>query len=119
MSVDKGRMFEAEAARYIERIGYNILERNFRSRRGEIDIIAADGETLVFVEVKGRAADSLASPGEYVDARKQSRLAHAALTYINGRNLPARFDVIEIAGENLNHIKNAFFMPENIDTFGW
>ena len=70
-----GRRGEGIAARYLRRCGYRILERNFRAAGAEIDLVAADRETLVFVEVKARSSGALGTPAEAVDARKPSASA--------------------------------------------
>lgn len=108
-----GSEYEAEAASYLEQKGYVILEKNYRTKRGEIDLIAKDGETIVFVEVKYRSTRKYGSPFEAVDARKQRRIVATALYYCAGKhyslNRPYRFDVIGIDGDGtITHIENAF-----------
>ena len=112
-----GRMGEDLAARYLERQGLRLLERGFRSRHGEIDIVAEDGEVLVFVEVKTRSGGAFGTPGEAVDRRKQARMARSAVSYLLSRargERPCRFDVVEVLSTGpgrearLNHIRNAF-----------
>lgn len=66
-----GRIGEIKAARYLKKQGMKILERNFRSLRGEVDIVAEDGDTLVFVEVKSRSSETYGQPAEAVTAFKQ------------------------------------------------
>ncbi len=106
-----GTAYEKKAGAYLESEGYEILEYNFRYRRGEIDIIAKDGEYLVFCEVKYRK-DSLAGhPAEAVDVAKQRRISQCALYYITTHNLvdvACRFDVVSIEGEEICLIQNAF-----------
>lgn len=89
---------ETRAAGYLERIGYQILDRNYRCRYGELDLVARHQGVLVFVEVKTRRNSSLA-PAEAVGPRKQDRLARAALHYLDARSMadhPCRFDVVEV-----------------------
>ena len=89
---------EAVAAEYLRKKNYKILTQGFRSRFGEIDLIAQNGRYLVFVEVKLRKSDRFAMAREYVDARKQERLRITASLYLSRRPtmLQPRFDVIEI-----------------------
>ena len=87
------------------------MERNYRSRRGEIDLIMRDARTLVFVEVRFRASTRFGTPAESVDVRKQRKLAATAAHYLqsNQTNLPCRFDVIALSGTNhIDWIRNAF-----------
>ena len=94
-----GHYGEKIAASYLKGLGYAIIERNFRQRFGEIDIIAEDGEVLVFIEVKTRKSDLFGSPFEAVDSRKQKKMSRVALTYLNrcGRtDQAARFDVVAV-----------------------
>ena len=94
--------------------GYAVLARKYRSPYGEIDVIAQDGETVVFVEVKYRKTLRFGTPAESVDARKQGRIRRTALCYIAEKQLDEscfRFDVVEIYGNDsmrIEHIENAF-----------
>jgi putative endonuclease len=108
---------ERAAARYLRAKGYRILQTQMRNRFGEIDLIALDGETIVFVEVKTRAGDDHGEPFEAVNAEKQRRLTNAALAYLKRRRLlerRARFDVVSVvwpAGfqkPEIRHFENAF-----------
>ena len=112
-----GQFGEEQAARYLRRRFYVILERNYRCRFGEIDLIARRGEMLVFVEVKLRRDDSHGEARECVTPRKQQRVRAAAEQWLSlhETRLQPRFDVIEVyapRGEDgpvkLNHIENAF-----------
>ena len=109
-----GRRGEARAARYLKGLGYRIIMRNYRAPSGEVDIIAMDGDTLVFVEVKARKGDSFGSPMEAVDQRKQKKITDAALFYLSSlrEQPPARFDVVGVLlrgwRAELEHIKDAF-----------
>ena len=93
-----GAWGEALAAEYLRKKHYKIVASSYRSRFGEIDLIARTRKTLVFVEVKLRKNDSFAKAREYVDKRKQDKLRMTASLYLseNPTELPARFDVIEI-----------------------
>ena len=115
LSVNKrqtGASYEIKAEEYLIKKGYKILERNFRNRSGEIDIIAKDGEYFCFVEVKYRTTNDFGSPLEAVDYRKQNQIRKVALYYLMKNKLsewiPCRFDVIGFEGEKMTHIKDAF-----------
>lgn len=108
-----GNDYENKAAEYLKQEGFSIIERNFYSRNGEIDIIARDGRYLVFVEVKYRSDNSCGNPLEAVNASKQKRICRTAFYYCQkngyGDTTPCRFDVIAIEGkQKIVHIKNAF-----------
>lgn len=106
-----GAMYERAAGVYLEQIGYKVLEYNYRCRSGEIDIVAMDKDYLVFCEVKYRSDGKKGTPLEAVDVRKQKILFLCAMHYLKERhleNVPCRFDVIGIEGEETTHIKNAF-----------
>jgi len=107
-----GSKYEQIAADYLESTGMTILERNFRTRDGEIDIIAKDGRYLVFVEVKYRTTAKSGYALEAINKKKQSQLKKLALIFVKsrypGRYVPMRFDCIGITGEKLRHIRNAF-----------
>jgi putative endonuclease len=94
-----GRTGEDMAAAELERRGYEILARRYRTRYGEIDIVARDGETTVFVEVKARATGEFGTAAEAVTRQKQLKLAAMARDYIARNGLtetPCRFDVVAI-----------------------
>jgi putative endonuclease len=94
-----GKKGEEVAAAHLRKLHYKILERNYRCGAGEIDIIAKDQNTLVFVEVKTRSNKDFGAPAEAVNARKQRQLSKVALTYLNQKKLidvPARFDVVAV-----------------------
>jgi len=93
----RGGVAEEEAVRYLTRRGYQVLERNVTTKAGEIDVVARDGDTLCFVEVKARRTDTYGPAVAAVTAAKQRRLARAAALYLMLRNLgepPCRFDVL-------------------------
>ncbi|ODU56637.1 MAG: YraN family protein [Clostridium sp. SCN 57-10] len=107
-----GREGEARAAQYLRRHGWTVLDANYRSRFGEIDLIARKRNTVAFVEVKLRRDARFAAAAEAVTPRKQERLRLTAQQWIaeHGDALDLRFDIIEIytvSGE-INHIENAF-----------
>lgn len=90
---------EAVASDALLRLGYRIVERNCRSRWGELDVVAYDGDTLVFVEVKARRAVRFGDPAYAVDGRKQRRIVRLAQRYLSRRRLgepPCRFDIVVI-----------------------
>lgn len=94
-----GRDGEAVAAEYLSNAGFRVIDRNVRFRSGELDLVAYEGETLVFVEVKARRSIAFGSPQEAVDRRKQLRLARLAETYLARRRLsksPCRFDLVVV-----------------------
>ena len=107
-----GLYYETQAAVFLEKQGYQILERNFRCPAGEIDLIAKEGEYLCFVEVKYRSERETGTPEEAVDARKQKRISRAALYYLMKKGLgdttPSRFDVVGIRPDRIRVTKNAF-----------
>jgi putative endonuclease len=93
------RTGEDHAARYLRSKGYRVRERNFRTRTGEVDIIADHGEVLVFVEVKSRTSAEFGEPRESVTPRKQQRILRAARGYLASREpreRMTRFDVVEV-----------------------
>lgn len=112
-----GDFGEDAACRYLESIDYEILDRNFRMKTGEIDIIADDNGCTVFAEVKTRRNNIFGEPSEYVDAKKIYHIKNTALNYINSLDCDMRFDVVEViygiengkmTVKKLNHIKDAF-----------
>ncbi len=94
-----GAAGERAAARFLRRLGYRIAARNYSCRSGEIDLIAVDGDTIVFAEVKTRRHDESADPEANVTYRKRCRLTRAAKTYLSAKsaqNQAARFDVLAV-----------------------
>jgi len=114
---ETGRRGEDLATAFLLSKGYSILERNWKSGRKEIDIIAQDGRDLVFVEVKTRSGEDVLPAIDAVDARKRQRLISAAESYIHicPFNLSPRFDIVTVIGEAPNqqfeHIIDAFLPP--------
>src|SRR5436309_1747135 len=101
-TLDLGAHAEARATQLLERSGYRIVERNFRCKSGELDIIARDGDILCFIEVRSRADASHGHAAEMIDARKQAQVSRVALHYIGLRNPRfdrSRFDVVAITGD--------------------
>lgn len=113
-----GKAGEDAACEYLEKQGYEIERRNFRTNAGEIDIIAiSPDDVCVFVEVKTRKSDRFGRGSEAVDPKKQMKIIKTAMSYRYAES--ARFDVIEIyysevggfTVREINHIKNAFSAP--------
>jgi putative endonuclease len=117
-----GAQGEEYAARLLKKAHYKIIERNFRTPIGEIDIVARDGECLVFVEVRTRRSIAYGLPQETIDARKRERLHKAARWYLQKHRLddvPCRFDVVAVVRTDENTepdaeiIKDAFRPEKN------
>src|SRR5436853_7497734 len=111
-----GRRGEDAAARYLRRLGYIILARGHRDNIGELDLVAVDGRTVVFIEVKTRTSHDAGHPADAVDDGKQRRLTRLALSYMKRHDLlecSARFDVVAVTWPArgrpmIEHFKNAF-----------
>ena len=106
-----GNIGEDIAVLYLQKHGYVILERNFRVKRGEVDVIAKQGDYYVFVEVKRRSSDKFGLPREAVDYRKQRTIVQCAKIWLLKKRLygaPVRFDVVEILGDDVSVIVDAF-----------
>lgn len=107
-----GTSGEGKAAKYLMLKGYEILETNFSNKVGEIDIIAKDKNYIVFVEVKTRTSKLFGLPCEAVNFRKQQKIRQVSLSYMKAHGIlnrvQSRFDVIEVIGEDIRHIENAF-----------
>lgn len=110
-----GLRAEQAAAAWLAARGYEVRARRFRARGGEIDIVADDGEVLVFVEVKARSAPGFGTPAERVDARKRGRLVRAAAAWLAAAatdERACRFDVVEVEagpdGDVIRHHPDAF-----------
>lgn len=108
---ERGSDGEERAAAYLLRAGFRIVERNFRSKFGELDIVARDQGALVFVEVRTRGGYLHGNAVEMVNVQKQRKVTRVAYSYI-ARKRPsfttARFDVIGITGDDLVHVKDAW-----------
>lgn len=116
-AISTGRRGEKMAVEYLRGQRYIILEVNYRKPYGEVDIVARDGNTLVFIEVKTRHTLVYGTPFEAVDSRKQRQISRVAQEYLQVKGLndcPARFDVVAVLLDRLerpsriDHIKNAF-----------
>jgi putative endonuclease len=109
----RGRVAEQQARAHLQSCGLTLLQCNYHSRHGEIDLVMQDGDSVVFVEVRYRRQPRFGSAAESVDRRKQSRLIacaqHYLLTHPQRAGLPCRFDVVTINGnDGLAWIRNAF-----------
>ncbi|MCL5935352.1 MAG: YraN family protein [Firmicutes bacterium] len=112
-----GRAGEEAAAGYLQKKGMRVIQRNYRCRLGELDIVARDGPFLVFVEVRTVAGSAFGSARERVDRKKMIKIRQVATYYIqsgNVGNTPLRFDVVAVTMEpggrvvEIDHIENAF-----------
>ena len=107
-----GSHYENLVAAFLQNQGYEILERNFRCRSGEIDLIARDGRYLVFIEVKFRSSGNAGSALEAIDARKAAQVRRVASVYLYQKryseHTPVRFDAAGVDGDRITYIKNAF-----------
>ncbi|MFN7920637.1 MAG: YraN family protein [Bryobacteraceae bacterium] len=116
----QGRRGEDVAHRYLTRLGYHVVARNYRTPGGwaEADLVAWDGPTLVFVEVKSRQTEEFGSPDRAIDPTKRRKIAAAARDYVRRAGLeqtPLRFDVVSIvwsAAEPVTHLPGAFLPPQ-------
>jgi putative endonuclease len=111
----RGKIGEDDAVAWLERQGYRIVERNVVNHAGEIDVVAHEGETLCFVEIKARASDAFGPAIAAVDFRKQRRISRAASLYLamkGPRDTPCRFDVLGLdrAGDGWRYtlVRDAF-----------
>ena len=120
LDLRRGELGEAAAKKYLRRAGLKFLTANFRSRRGEIDLIFRDGDCLVFVEVKARSSEEWTRPAAAVDARKRRLLSQTALDYlalIKNPEVKIRFDIVEVLlqdGEvrEVRHLPNTFSLSK-------
>ncbi len=110
-----GKQGEDLAAAHLAENGYRILERNYRSVFGEIDIVAEEGDTLVFVEVKSRRSEAYGDPQLAVGSKKQRKISRVAMSYLSEKGWnrrPARFDIVAVklrpSGNLIELIRNAF-----------
>lgn len=113
--IKKGKEAEDMAADFLKAIGYEIVERNYRYRRSEIDLIVRKENWLVFVEVKMRSSDAFGYPEEFVDYKKAKNIVYGAeqYTYENEYNGNVRYDVVAISMRkgvpDIRHFEDAFF----------
>lgn len=110
-----GALAERRAEEFLKANGYKILHRNYRTKLGEVDIVAKDKDIFCFVEVKCRLSDKFGKGFEAVAGKKQNQIAKAALSFLKEKKLmdrSARFDVVSLDGygseEKITLIKNAF-----------
>ena len=107
-----GKKYEAQAAEFLEKQGYLILERNFQCRQGEIDLIGKEGEYLCFIEVKYRKSANYGTPLEAVTKAKQRKISKTALYYLAKEgypeDTPCRFDVVGMTSDKAEVGRNAF-----------
>lgn len=112
MSRELGRKYEDMAADYLRNQGFKIIERSYSCQMGEIDIIAYEGQTLAFIEVRARSRTDFGTPAETVGSAKQNRIVKTALNYIKHKNIKPqelRFDVLSIVPQRETVlIRNAF-----------
>ena len=115
MRISTGKKGEELAAAYLEEAGYRIIVRNYRCLFGEIDMVAEEGETLVFIEVKSRRSDAYGDPQLAVGPQKQKKISRISLHYLSEHRLrhrSARFDVVAVklrpSGHQIELIRNAF-----------
>jgi putative endonuclease len=108
----KGKEGEEKAALFLEQKGFKILEHNFRSKTGEVDLIALQGETLVFIEVKAWTSYGIEALEQGLDKRKQCRIIETAKYFLSihrkYRYMTVRFDVVFIAPQGITHLESAF-----------
>ncbi|HEX5626228.1 MAG TPA: YraN family protein [Saprospiraceae bacterium] len=114
--LEKGRYGEQLAAEYLQNAGLHILERNWRHSKCEIDLIAREGEALVFIEVKTRSSDYFGPPEAFVSEKKERMMQEAASVYMEaiGHDWEVRFDIVSVllhadGGHQLEHFRDAFF----------
>ena len=110
-TVDIGARGESAAAHALVRAGYRIVERNFRCKSGELDVVAFDGEVLCFIEVRTRRDDEHGDAVLAINRAKQRQVARIALHYISLRDpifRRSRFDVVAITGERIELIRDAW-----------
>ncbi len=121
-----GRFGEDEAEKYLRKSHFEIIERNFRTHCGEIDIIARNSQYIIFAEVKTRNQNAISHPSAWVDLKKQKRIVMTACEYLekNPTELQPRFDVIELIylkddskQIRVNYIENAFNQEGNYASF--
>jgi putative endonuclease len=115
VSAAVGEAKERLACSYLEGRGLRLVARNYRCRRGEIDLVMRDADILVFVEVRFRRSSRFGTPAETVDTHKQRRLAAAAHHYLQQHPsaLSCRFDVLAVGGnDRIDWVRNAFHVDD-------
>ncbi len=113
--LDLGKEGEQLALKEVKRLGYTCIQRNYRCPLGEVDLVAKDGDTLVFIEIKTRKGKDLAYAKEAVDGRKKRQLSKVALAYMKAHeccDVKSRFDVVAVhwseGGARIEVVKDAF-----------
>lgn len=117
-----GKHGEEAAAKFLGKRGLTVLDRNVRSRFGEIDLVARDGPTLVFVEVKTRREGEGDSPEAAVTGEKQRRLGRLAQHYLKWKRLgevPCRFDVVAVTLDDADRVKSVRHLPGAFEVDPW
>lgn len=108
-----GALREDQAVHYLEKQGYEILERNYWCRFAELDIVAKEGEYLCFIEVKYRRNDQYEAPAGVISTAKMRKICRASQFYMKEKRIlpdtPVRYDVVMMVGEELTLMRNAFF----------
>lgn len=108
----EGVFGEESAIEYLKKSGYRIIEKNYTTAHGELDIIALDGDTIVFIEVKSRNNEKYGKPIEAITRKKQDNIIKSAKEFIHKKRLyerNIRFDAICILRDNMEHIENVFW----------
>jgi putative endonuclease len=119
-TTELGRYGEEKAAAFLQAKGMRILCRNFRTPGAEVDIVAMDGDCVVFTEVKYRSNTRFGTGVDAITWYKQRRIARGAIIYLSRYNLTdknARFDVIEVTPRSISHYPNAFERPDGMWTW--
>ena len=120
LNLQRGELGERAARKHLRGLGLKFLTANYRSKRGEIDLVFRDGDCLVFVEVKARSSEDWVRPAASVDARKRRLLSQTALDYLKLLKQPPvkiRFDIVEVllsdgAVREIRHLPNTFMMSK-------
>lgn len=120
LHLQRGSLGEKAARKYLQKAGLKFLTANFRSERGEIDLVFRDGDCLVFVEVKTRSSEDWTRPAMAVDSHKRKLLSKCALDYLRLLRNPRvkfRFDIVEVLLENddvreIRHLPNTFTLSK-------
>ena len=111
-----GRLGEKKAEKFLKRKKYKIIERNYRTKFAECDLIALYGNLLVFIEVKTRSSIAYGNPADAVDYNKQRKYVKLAEYYLmvnnEYKNFSVRFDVVEILNDDINHLEGAFYADD-------
>lgn len=116
-TIDLGVSGEDRAASLLARSGMRLVERNYRCKVGELDIIALDGDTLVFVEVRSRQSAAFGSALDAVGWQKRRKVSRVALQYISARRptfQTARFDVVAVTGSEVVHVRDAWRLGDRL-----